>query len=242
VPLTPANSRLNDLLTFRTNGEVDLANSLSKFREVYLDKIRYSRNQVTPTPKAELMSVLSQSEAGLVDLMGSTYYGYARGTWKVSMPIFSCIFAAVQFVASCRQDLQRFDNMMAYPKIPRVAGEVFRGISDVSREKLEKWLTIAARGEPLYLGLENAQSAVFASRIPGIATDYMGPTCERRNIPDTYDVLYVINQKGGVSIETILSRDAVLKPVVISKDQKFKVVEIFKTNDRRRLVIKLEEM
>jgi len=241
VPLPKSNITLDKILVLRTNGEVDLKKTLDQARRVEIDNILFSRKQILPTPKEDLMKVLTQSEKNLIDIMGSTYYWFAKGSVKSKMPIIQCVFSAVKLWADCRQDLKKFDAIIAHPKMPRVQGEVFRGLSDVPIEKLEKWLTLAAQGQPLYLGSDNASEAVFSARIPEIAKSYLGDSC-RPSVPDTLDVLLVINQKGGVSVETILTHDESLKPVIISKEQKFRLVEIFQTDRRRRIVIKLDEI
>jgi hypothetical protein len=194
-----------------------------------------------PTPEVELIKVLNKSEKNLIDSMGSSYYWFAKGSIKTAMPILNCVLAAVKLWADCRQDLKNFDAVIADPKIPRVAGEVFRGMSAVPIESIEQWLTLAAKGQPLHLGPNNSPESSFASRVPEIALEYMGDVC-RKPPPNTVDVLLVINQREGVSVETILSLDERLMPIIISKRQKFKLVEVFKTHSNRKLVIKLEEI
>jgi hypothetical protein len=241
VPQLDSNKTLDKVLVRRTDGEVDLNKTLAQARLVDLDNILFSRQQILPTPKDDLMKVLTQSEKNLIDSMGSTYYWLAKGTVKTSMPIMNCFLSAIKLWADCRQDLKRFDSIISHPKMPRVNGEVFRGLSNVPTQKLEKWLTSAAQGQTLYLGLDNTPESVFAARIPEIAKEYLGDSC-RPGVPDTFDVLLVINQRGGVSVETILTDDESLKPVILSKEQKFRLVEIFKTDSRRRVVIKLDEI
>lgn len=241
VPRPDPNKKLDQVLVRRTNGDVDLKKTLEQARLVDIDNILFSRKQILPTPKEDLMKVLTKSEKDLIDSMGSTYYWLAKGSIKTAMPVINCFLAVLKLWPDCRQTLPRFDAVIAHPKMPRVAGEVFRGLSNVPTEKLEQWLTLAAQGQPLYLGLDNTPEAVFAARIPEIAKDYLGDSC-RPGPPDTFDVMLVIDQKGAVSVETILTHDESLKPVILSKNQKFRLVEIFKSDRSRRVVIKLDEI
>jgi hypothetical protein len=241
VPETPSNLSLDKQLVREANGRVSLKKTLAKARRIVPNEILFSRNPIIPTPKEELLKVITKSEADLVDSMGTMYYYYATGSQKSSNFEGACFLWAVKFLADCKQEIKRFNAIFNNPKLPRVAGEIFRGLSNVPSIKMEEWLTLAARGKPLYLGIDNTPKTTFATRLPEVATKFLDSQCGSTQ-PDSYDVLLVISQKGGVSTETLFSKDAKQRAVILSTAQKFRVIEVFQTGDPRQLVIKLEEI
>ena len=241
VPITPQNRPLKNQLVMTSSGTVDLQQTLAKARS--LDGILYDREPILPTPHEALTQVFSKDERGLIDCMaqGSHYVAtgrqdLAKGRSNTPPP---WILSLCKAWFDARQSLKRFDQSLQKPSVPRVAGDVYRGIGNFPRDLLERWLTTASRGEPLFLGIDNQPEAMFTSRDASVAQSYRFSVEAE---PEKYQVLLIIRQKNGVSVEKILTNSRP-KTVLIHSSQKFRLVEVFQDGHTPNGVyLKLEEI
>lgn len=244
-PRTLADHFLGRALVWRDAEHIDLPKTLAQSRKTSLPSANYFAAK--PTEQDILKARLKTDDLKFVYYITSPAWYYivnridrVKGD-RAELPgnfdkLELCFAMMCKAWTDIRQDLARFDKILQ--SLPRSPGYVYRGVASFPKEKLEKWLALGAHGKPLTLGMDNKPQPVFTSR--DIQTALLYQKSETRS-PDHYQVLFEIEQKNGVSVELIA--DFFQKEVILTSNQRFKIVEIFASKENgQEVFISLKEI